>query len=209
MRSIPISLAALLLGATLAFATPQVRVQSLDGIARIELTGSYPQSRYTVFRSPATGGTWAPLTGFDVLCLGACLVEDPSARAGETYRYRFDFQLQDGSRASFGPYAVTIPASLARTVGARVVPNPSRGPAGIEIHLAPAAGIDAVRAEVRIFDLQGRVLRTLHDGELPRGISRIEWDGRDAAGRMTLAGTYFVTVRSPLGETRPRLTRIR
>lgn len=45
MRSIPISVAALLLGASLAFATPQVRVQSLDGVPRIELEGSYPQSR--------------------------------------------------------------------------------------------------------------------------------------------------------------------
>ena len=209
MRSIPIALAALILGVTLAFATPQVRVQSSDGVASIELTGSYPQSRYTVFRAPATGGPWAPLTSFDVLCLGACRVEDAAARPGQSYRYRFDFQLADGARASFGPYRVTIPASLARTVGARVVPNPVRGPASIEIHLAPGPGIDAVRTEVRIFDLQGRVLRTLHDGGLPPGLSRIEWDGRDDAGRLTSAGTYFVTVRSPLGEARTRLTRVR
>lgn len=209
MRTFPLAIAAVALNATLAFATPQVRVQSIDGVARVELVGDYPQSRYTVFRALSAGGDYAPVTAFDVLCLGPCFVEDPEARAGSTYWYRFDFVAPDGSRASFGPYAVTIPAIAARALVARVVPNPARGPATIEVHLAGSSGADPVPAEVRILDLQGRVVRTLVAAPLPRGLSRIDWDGRDAAGRPAGAGAYFVTVRTPLGDARTRLIRVR
>jgi len=203
------TIAALLLGATLAVATPAVRVRAIDGIARIELTGSYPQSRYTVFRSPAAAGPWGPVTSFDVLCLGPCFADDASARAGQTYWYRFDFVASDGSSHSFGPYAVTIPALPSRSVGVRVTPNPARGAAALEVQLSAEAGVERVPAQVRIFDLQGRLVRSVYEGALPRGTSRLAWDGRDEAGRPAGAGAYFVTVRSPLGEARARLQRVR
>ena len=209
MRSIPLTLAALALGTTLALASPEVRVQATDGVARIELTGSYPRSRYTVYRGLDPGGAFQPVSQIDVLCIGSCFVEDPEVSAGATYWYRFDFTQPDGSRASYGPYAVTIPAILARRVGARVVPNPVRGTAGIEIYLAGGANAEPVRAEVRLYDLQGRMLKLLHAGPLGSGLNRMSWDGTDTAGRLTGPGAYFVTVRTPLGDARARLVRVR
>jgi len=209
MRALSISFTALILVATLALAEPAVRVRSLDGVARVELTGSYPQTRYTVFRSPAAGGPWSPVTSFDVLCLGPCLADDLTARSGETYWYRFDFTTSDGGRTSFGPYAVTIPAPPARGVTARVTPNPSRGTATIEVHLTTGGAAASAATRVGVFDLQGRRVRALHDGPLPNGASRLAWDGRDDDGRLAGAGTYFVTVRTPAGESRTRLVRVR
>ena len=209
MKTIPLALASLALITTLALASPAVRVQSVDGVARVELVGDFAQSRYSVSRAALPGAVFTPVGFGDVLCAGPCFVDDPTARAGDTYWYRFDLLTPDGSRVVLGPYAVTIPAILARPVGARVVPNPVRDAAAIEVFLAGGATGGPVSARVRIVDLQGRIVRELHDGALPRGLQRLAWDGRDRSGRAVAAGVYLVTVDSPLGTARARLLRVR
>jgi len=56
-------------------------------------------------------------------------------------------------------------------VGAR--PNPSTGPVGID-------------------DLHGRSIATILDEERDAGLQSASWDGRDASGRVTAAGVYFL-----------------
>lgn len=48
------------------------------------------------------------------------------------------------------------------------------------------------RASLRVFDLAGRLVRTLVDGEpLMGGSHRRDWNGRNGAGRPVAAGVYF------------------
>lgn len=209
MHSIPIALSSLALVTTLAVASPEVRVEALDGVPRIELVGDYAHRWYAVLRAPGPDGAYEPVGAAATLCLGPCFVEDPEARAGATYWYRFDFLEADGSTVSLGPFAVTIPSILARRVGARVVPNPVHGSATIEVFLAGGAGAEVASTRVRVVDLQGRTVRHLREGSLPSGLSRLAWDGRDDAGHPVGPGLYFVTVRSPLGDARARLLRLR
>ena len=54
-----------------------------------------------------------------------------------------------------------------------------------------------VRAD--IYDLLGRLIRTVQDGYLPAGEHRIVWDGADRAGRQVASGIYFYRVRSDDG----------
>jgi len=49
-------------------------------------------------------------------------------------------------------------------------------------------------ASVKIFDLQGRLLRTLVDGNQGPGMVSINWDGRDDGGRNLGSGIYFYQV---------------
>ena len=42
-----------------------------------------------------------------------------------------------------------------------------------------------------IYDVRGRLVRTLVAGELPAGIHEATWDGRDADGRTQAAGVYL------------------
>ena len=51
-------------------------------------------------------------------------------------------------------------------------------------------------AEVAIFDVSGRRLRTIRSGMLPTGQHVVTWDGRNDAGTLVAAGTYFVRLRS-------------
>ena len=51
------------------------------------------------------------------------------------------------------------------------------------------------RVTIRVYDLMGRVIRTLHAGErFAAGTHTATWDGRDAGNRQVASGTYFYSV---------------
>ena len=207
MRPLVLSIVATALVSRLALADPGVRVTYPEGITRVELEGNWASCRYRVWRSDPPGGSMIPLYSSDVLCIGSCFVEDPSAVAGQTYLYRFDLQLPDGSRVAFGPYAVLASPNPALRLLARAAPNPARGPMAIELWV-PGYG-DPVEAEARVFDAGGRSVRLLRDGALARGITRLTWDGRSDGGSLLAPGLYFLSLRSPLGTSVARLQRLR
>lgn len=64
------------------------------------------------------------------------------------------------------------------------------GEAGIEFGLARAD-----RAVVRIYDVAGRRVRTLADGEFTAGTHALAWDGTDDRGRLVGHGVYFAALR--------------
>jgi subtilisin family serine protease len=74
-------------------------------------------------------------------------------------------------------------------------PNPRQAcdaPSVVRFALGDGAPASA-RARVSVFDTQGRRLIDLFDGPLARGLWReVSWDGRDASGRPTQAGLYFI-----------------
>jgi len=65
-------------------------------------------------------------------------------------------------------------------------PNPFNPATTLHFGL-PAAG----HAELRVFDVQGRLVRTLVDGQRPAGAGQVNWDGRDHDGRQVASGTYY------------------
>ena len=68
-------------------------------------------------------------------------------------------------------------------------PNPFNPATTLPVALA-AAG----QARVSVLDTSGRLLRTLHSGELAAGAHEFSWDGRDAAGRPLGSGVYLYRV---------------
>jgi flagellar hook capping protein FlgD/thermolysin metallopeptidase-like protein len=67
------------------------------------------------------------------------------------------------------------------------VPNPSAGRTRFGFTLPEAGG-----AAVRVYDIEGRLVRTLWQGALGAGAHSLEWDGRDQAGHSISSGAYFV-----------------
>jgi hypothetical protein len=74
---------------------------------------------------------------------------------------------------------------LYRLAGAE--PNPFRAATAVRFDLASRAFVD-----LSVFDVGGRLVRTLVRGEVGAGSHRRDWDGRDASGRPVASGTYFV-----------------
>ena len=206
LRIAAAGLAALALAATLALADPELRVSYVDGVPRIEIAGSYPQARYTVWRRPSIEAHAVPIGSENVLCLGGCYIDDPTAEPGRSYFYDFDLELADGSSVSFGPYAVTISPALAARISARIVPNPGRGRGTVEL-FAGGSG-EPIEVDARLFDLQGRVVATFHRGPLPRGLTTIAWNGRSDDGRALPSGIYLLRLESPLGTAVTRIQRL-
>ncbi|NTV03805.1 hypothetical protein HGA89_02645 [bacterium] len=46
-------------------------------------------------------------------------------------------------------------------------------------------------ASLRVYDLKGGLVRSLHEGRLEEGAHAMTWDGRDATGQLSPAGVYF------------------
>jgi len=48
------------------------------------------------------------------------------------------------------------------------------------------------QVSLRVFDVQGRAVRTLLNGYLAAGKRVVGWDGKDGGGRPLASGTYFL-----------------
>lgn len=83
----------------------------------------------------------------------------------------------------------TVPSS---TMLGSAYPNPFRGHTNLRLSLARDG-----HARVAVYDLVGRRIRTLVDGNLSAGEQTLVWDGRDEDGRSVAAGLYMVRFDSP------------
>jgi hypothetical protein len=70
-------------------------------------------------------------------------------------------------------------------------PNPFNPSTRIAFNLSEAAA-----TTLEIFDLQGRLVRSLWQGDLAAGPQELPWDGRDDAGQAVSAGTYLARLTS-------------
>lgn len=129
----------------------------------------------------ASGGAWSPLVSLTT----DTEYRDVSARPGTEYRLfgvnRFGESLLLG-RATFGTL---------RPLAAG--PLPYRG-GKMQIRFSTGGGLGGGpgTAEVALFDLQGRLVRTLASGPYAAGVQTVEWDGRDDGGRPVGSGVYFL-----------------
>jgi hypothetical protein len=65
-------------------------------------------------------------------------------------------------------------------------PNPFNPETVIEFGLPKAS-----RTRLEIYDVQGRLVRRLVNGDLAAGIHTVRWDGTDGSGRRVASGVYF------------------
>lgn len=97
------------------------------------------------------------------------------------------------------------PWSAGNRLALAIAPNPVRGSAGSLTFALPHAG----RVEATLYDLSGRRVRVLFDGERPAGVHSLPLDMRDAEGHALTAGVYFVRVQAGDERATRRVVRIR
>jgi M6 family metalloprotease-like protein len=68
-------------------------------------------------------------------------------------------------------------------------PSPARGATSLLYAIGPR---DAGRVAVRVYDVAGRVIRTLFDGDRGAGRYRADWNGSNGRGEPVRGGIYFV-----------------
>ena len=83
-------------------------------------------------------------------------------------------------------------------------PNPFGGSTVLLLELS-----GPTRAELAVFDVAGRRVRTLLDASLPAGRHPVVWDGRDDRGRAAGAGVYFARLITDSGASSRRVVLLR
>jgi hypothetical protein len=77
-------------------------------------------------------------------------------------------------------------------------PNPTSGVLRFRIGVPPR--LVGSTGKIAVFDISGRVVRTLGSGLLPGGWTALEWDGKTEDGRRARSGVYFA--RLAIGQER-------
>ena len=83
-------------------------------------------------------------------------------------------------------------------------PNPFAGATALRFTLARPG-----RVSLRVFDVAGRLVRTLVDDVRPAGAAEARWDGRDEAGRGVRGGIYLARLRADGVDESRRVLRLR
>jgi len=106
---------------------------------------------------------------------------------------------------SSGPTGIDDPASAPLPLAIhRADPNPTSGPSTIVYDL-PAVQ----RLALSIYNVNGRLVRSLESKPSPPGRHTMTWDGKDEAGLTVPAGLYFVRLGTDLGDRTEKLVVLR
>jgi len=103
-----------------------------------------------------------------------------------------------GLEPRVGPRPVTTLANFS--------PNPFTGDRAGTIHFTTAS---ESRATLSIFDVNGRLVKTVFDEITQAGPHEAVWDGSDRTGRSVASGVYFYRLRTPNKEFARKLIVIR
>ncbi len=103
---------------------------------------------------------------------------------------------RDGANRPLALGAVSAPTPVTTQLAA-AQPNPFRGTTTIAWSLA-RPGV----AELAVYSVDGRLVRTLASGAHEAGSYRVHWNGADDQGRALRAGVYFVRMRTAEGVQR-------
>lgn len=92
-----------------------------------------------------------------------------------------------------------VPMELAQSA-----PNPFHDATRISFRLDHPTSV-----QLDLFDLQGRMIRTLTAGDYDAGVHSVSWDGRDESGRIVASGVYGYVLRTPEGDASKLLSFLR
>lgn len=114
--------------------------------------------------------------------------EDGDVWPGATFYYRMVVIGLDGTEttAPDTPVRVETGGQLVTTLH-MARPNPFREATWLVMDLAQ----DVEAATVRIYDVSGRLVKTLVDGPMPAGRHELVWQGRSESGEQAASGVYF------------------
>jgi hypothetical protein len=103
---------------------------------------------------------------------------------------------------------VTIAVPPGRATGKLRLSIAGENPARSQIQLRVEVP-GRMRTHVAVYDVSGRRVRTILDGELPAGESGVSWDGRSAAGGLVGSGVYFARLTTGVGRDVVRVVLMR
>lgn len=100
--------------------------------------------------------------------------------------------------------ATNIPMALDHLATLRVHPNPMRSHSTVHYSLLTHGTIS-----LTVYDVTGRVVRSLVESDQPAGSYTMTWNGRDASGHPVPSGIYFYRLDAPTANAVQKVTVLR
>jgi len=120
------------------------------------------------------------------------------------YRYNYgEFKLEprfDADIVVIDSVTAGITDAARRLSLSQNSPNPFIGKTSIRLNIAART-----KAKLAVYDVSGRLVRTLTEGVLEPGEYRYLWDGRDDANRRVSPGIYFYRLTTPDGSLQKKM----
>ena len=160
-------------------------------------TRQFANYGFNVYRSTAVGGPYNIIHETnDTIRLDTATLfyafNDSAVTTGTKYYYKVQAKLLNDSTQYIGPDSATgvegRPGDYvhyAFELG-NCYPNPVKGQANIQFTL-PIAG----KASLKIYNIQGQLVKTLLEDELPAGTHNISWDAKNNNGKQAANGVYL------------------
>ncbi len=147
---------------------------------------------YEIHRGSTDGFVPSPATL--VATIGTNGYTDGGYAPGDRYKVAaFDRHGNVSAFAALAPVS-GVGDDPTRVAFAAPRPNPFTGRTTVALALPRAMTVS-----VRVYDVAGRLVRTIVDGELPAGERNLAWDGSDDRGAPLARGIYLVRVVTPDG----------
>lgn len=115
---------------------------------------------------------------------------DTAIEAGTEYDYRLGIGSSGGPEIFIGPVAVGGAPKFCHL--SQNAPNPFRSGTEISYELPSRTHVS-----LRVYDVSGRLVRVLKEGEQPAGYYTSVWDRRDERGKDVASGVYFYRYATP------------
>ena len=157
-------------------------------------------NRYQVFRDTVSGFTPSE---FNMIAeRDTSYYEDQDIEPGTAYYYRLTSVDNQGNVSDYSDEVGFIPTDVLSSPGdglprytviESAYPNPFNSDITI-VYSASNLGPQPPEIKLQIFDIQGRVVKTLIDERIPMGTYRAIWDGTNERGEQVSSGTYIAKV---------------
>jgi YVTN family beta-propeller protein len=159
--------------------------------ARLQWTTSFESGidGFNVLRSQDLESGYERVTDIPVPARGeksSYAFDDDKVRPNRTYYYKLQEVSKDVNGQMFGPYTFV---SVARFVLEQNAPNPFNPTTVIRFTLPEDSHV-----RLAIYDVGGRLVRTLVDDKRMADFYEITWDGRDGSGNSVASGVYFYRI---------------
>jgi len=143
---------------------------------------------FHLYRGDTDTGPWVRVTKEMVAASGAAeggayVFRDRLGEAGRKYYYQLQEVVAGRDAATFGPFMLDYRLAFGLEQN---TPNPFNPTTTIRYSLAKRT-----RVSLAIYDVAGRRVRRLVDGEQAASIYVAEWDGTNDRGQRVASGVYF------------------
>jgi serine protease AprX len=187
---------------------PDVMAQGLYvHVATTEDTSSYTQAHGTSFAAPLVASAvvlllqghpdWIPTDVIDAARATASSSETPDNLMGWGILNAYEAMYHS-------PVNVDGPSVVGDSRGLSVFPNPIAPGTRVEFFVPKPSHV-----KLSVYDVSGRLVRTLVDGEKPRGTFEVLWGASDANGSSMASGVYFLRMTSAGRESTTKVALVR